>query len=342
VHQIRAVSLYSYLDVARFLGIDGLKLLAEAGISPTSLAESQSRLPAAAATRLLERSAAESHCDSFGLRMAQCRSFASLGPISLLLERLQNVGEVLEALITFPRTLSDVLYVAAELDGPFVYAKFDLVPPFSRRQAADLTVGLGFIALSGATQGKWAPEAVHFTHEVPEDRARFERFFQAPLDFNSSFNGFSFAAEALRLPLPLADPAMAENARRLLATAQLPAIPAPLCDHIRHSVILLLPEGRATISEVAKNLSLTPRVLQRQLQVDGLTFAGLLNEVRRELSRRYLGGSHQNLTSIGQSLGYSDLSSFTRWFDREFGMPPSAWRKAQREAAAKPPPTWRR
>lgn len=340
MHQIRAASLTSYLEVAKTLGIDGLGLLARTGIARSSLTDVETRLPAMAATRLLEQSAAQSGCDSFGLRMAQRRTFASLGAISLLLERLQDIEEVLDTLTASGRAFSDVVRVAVEHHNGSVFAKFNLIPSFTQNQATDLCVGMGYIALAGASHGRWKPEVVHFTHGTPRDRSTFDQFFQAPLQFDSDFNGFSFAADALRIPLPLADGKMAENARGLLRAAALPMVQAPASEHIRHLIGMLLSQGKATLAEVARNLDMTSRALQRELRAEGLTFARLLNEVRRDLARNQLRASRQTLTNIAQSLGYSDQSSFTRWFDREFGMAPSAWRKVQRSAAQRPPPTW--
>jgi hypothetical protein len=65
MHQIRSVSLCSYLDFAAFVGIDGHRLLKEAGIAPSVL-DLPTRVPALAAVELLERSATLSKCDSFG------------------------------------------------------------------------------------------------------------------------------------------------------------------------------------------------------------------------------------------------------------------------------------
>ena len=327
MHQIRSVSLYSYMDVAGSLGLDGPSLLTEVGISPADLDRTEGRLPAGAVAGLLERSAALCGCDSFGIRMAQCRSFASLGGLSLLLERLQNVEEVLQAMGTMPRTLSDILIVSSDIKDEVVSATYDLMAPFNVPQGVDLTVGLGYLSLVGASHGRWKPEVVHFTHRRPRDVETFQRFFRAPLAFDSEFNGFSFDIAALRAPLPLANKAMAQNARRLLQNLGLPAVRAPLSDHARHSIKLLLRHGRATIYQVAKNLGKTERELQRNLQTEGSTFAGLLVEVRRDLAIAYLRQSSQNLTSISQALGYANPSSFTRWFDREFGASPSRWLK---------------
>jgi AraC-like DNA-binding protein len=145
--------------------------------------------------------------------------------------------------------------------------------------------------------------------------------------FNSDFNGFSFAEQALSIGLPLRDGAMAANARRLLQLETLPDTTARISDHVRHSIALALPVGRAALSDVAKRLSTTERGLQRKLSSEGETFVGLLNEVRRDLAQRQLGDSSRSLTVIAQSIGYADLSSFTRWFEREFETPPSRWRK---------------
>ena len=341
MHQIRAVSLYSYLDVATFVGLDGLRLLRETGIAPSALDDPESRLPAAAAVRLLELSAERSGCDSFGIRMAQCRSYASLGGISVLLERLPTVGDVLATLSRLRRNLSDVLFVDCQIEGEIVLATFDLVSPFSQTQAADLTVGLGLLALSGATGGAWTPEEVHFTHRRSSDVEAFEQFFRVPIVYNSSFNGFSFPEEQLRSPLPMADSAMAANVRRLLRSDELPKLQAAVSDHTRHTITLLLPQTKATLSEVAKNLGQSPRALQRQLSAEGHSFARLLTEVRREMAQRYLRGSRQSLTDVAHGLGYADLSSFTRWFAGEFTMAPSEWRKALQKSAAQPPPMWK-
>jgi AraC-like DNA-binding protein len=36
------------------------------------------------------------------------------------------------------------------------------------------------------------------------------------------------------------------------------------------------------------------------------------------------------MSSIADMFGFSMASSFTRWFVNQFGMPPAAWRSAQK------------
>ena len=334
--QIRAVSLKGYLDVANFVGIDGLVQLAEVGISPSDLNDPERRLPAGVAVELLERSAAASGCQHFGILMAQSRSFGSLGPVSLLFQHLATVGDVVTALRAFRRTMSDVLFVELDKSDDTALMTFDLVQPFSRPQATDLTVGLGLIALRGASNGLWSPEVVHFTHGRPANVRPFEEFFRARLQFDSIFNGFASRIASLGTPLPLADSTMAHNASLLLRRQNFPDDDRFLSDRVRQSVVLLLPSGRATLQRVAANIGLSARSLQRLLEKEQQTFGSLLDEVRGERAQHYLADSRMSVTEIAEQLGYATPTSFARWFNAKFGASPRSWRSSQKVTPAAP------
>ena len=53
MHQMRAVSLVGYLEVARSVGLDGPRMLRQAGIAPEALDDAEKRLPASAVIGLL-------------------------------------------------------------------------------------------------------------------------------------------------------------------------------------------------------------------------------------------------------------------------------------------------
>lgn len=338
--QIRAVTLSSYTDVARFLGIDGRSLLRDYGIPLVSLGEPEARISARAAAQLLEASAEKSGVDSFGIRMAECRSFASIGPVALLLQHLPNLGAAIECLAHLQRRFSDIVQVSCEQTGDAAMLRFDVAPEIKGAQAADLQIALGYLVLIGVSQGQWRPEAVHFTRGVPSDVDHFSRFFNSPLEFNSSFNGFSCSSASLKTALPRAEPTMAAHARRLIEVPERGARIESFLDHVRQSVALLLPAGRATLGEVAANLSLTKRSLQRKLAGEDSAFANVLNEARRNLAIRYLSASAKSISEIAGDLGYSNPSSFSRWFAGEFGLSAGDWRKGR--ATSEPPPaTWK-
>jgi AraC-like DNA-binding protein len=103
---------------------------------------------------------------------------------------------------------------------------------------------------------------------------------------------------------------------------------------VQKVIHLLLPLGGASIGQAAAVLGVNERTLQRRLAAEGAEFSGLLDEVRRDLVRRYVDGGALPMSRIAGLVGYARQSSFNRWFAEAFGASPSTWRKAAREAAA--------
>jgi len=343
MQQMRAVVLSGYIEVATAVGLDGPRMLRQAGISLETLEDPENRIPASAVVKLLDRAAEDSGCESFGLLMAERRTFASLGPVSLLLERLPNLRSVVRAGIVFQRHLNDVVSVALEDDDETCLIKLDLSPEYWGAQMLDLLVGIAYQVISGASGGRWRPACVHTMRKPPGDLAVWRRLFPVPVEFEDNFTGFSNSSASMAIPNPLADEGMARNAHQLLRLLPLNAGPEPIGDRVRRTISLLLPSGRATVDQVAAQLGLSSRSLQRRLDEEGLQFGELLSGVRQELATAYLANSARPVTSVAALLGYSSPSSFTRWFAGSFGMAPQAWRANLRgRDRPGPPPAWRR
>ncbi len=339
MHEIRAVTLSGYLDVAAAIGLDGYWMLRRAGIAPAMLDDPDNRLPAAVVVRLFEQSAKRSGHDSFGLLMAEARSFASLGPISLLLDRLPNVRAVIETLKAFRRHMNDIVTVDLEEAEGTALIKIGFMPGYAQVQVTDFAVAVGYRVLRGASRDNWAPATVHLARQAPADLAPWWRFFQAPIEFDSLFNGFACSSAALDIANPNADPVMARHAEHLLRLVPLPREGAPVSDQVRRVIAQLMPAGQARLENVAAQLGMNGRALQRGLENDGTTFAGLLRDIRRELAQTHLAGA-QSVTTIADQLGYASPSAFARWFLGEFGVSPQAWRNERRAEADAPSPYW--
>lgn len=339
MHEIRAGTLSVYLEVASSIGLDGYWMLRHAGIPASSLENPDNRLPAAIVVRLLEQTARRAGREDFGLLMAESRSFASLGPISLLLDRLANVREVIRALSIYRRHMNDIVTIDLEEGPEIALIRIGFMPEYAKVQITDFAVALGCTVLAGASRGNWQPGTVHLTRPTPADPARWRRFFHAPVEFDSLFNGFVCPVSALDIANPNADPLMARHAEQLLQLVPLPREDSPASDRVRRAIALLLPNGQARLDPVAAQLGMAPRALQRSLEAEGTTFAGLLGEVRRELAQVYLDGA-QSVTAVSEQLGYASPSAFTRWFASEFGTSPHSWRSDRRALGETPPPFW--
>lgn len=329
MHQVRVASLACYAKVASQVGLDGPMMLREAGLQLSGLSDPEMRISAGATVKLLEMSADRSGFDSFGLLMGEARSYSSLGPLALLLERLENVEQVLHAFIRYRRHLNDVLNLAVEDQDGTSIIRVELIPEYARTQVLDYALGFVSKVLHCVSEGRWVPSMIHLERKAPSDLSVARRLFRVPIEFESNFNGISCPTDSLAIPLPLADAEMARHAESLLALVPLGPEDAPVSERTKRLVIQLLPRGLATVEQVAGNFGISSRALQRSLEHEDQSFALLLNEARRELAKRYLTNSTRSITAVAELTGYSSLSSFSRWFAREFGASPHSWRASR-------------
>eukprot|EP01037_Dinobryon_pediforme_P018082 gene18082-18321_t len=332
---IRASALASFGEVARSLGLNPAALMRRVGLDPQALTNPDMRLNARAFGELLELSAAEAGCPTFGLRMAENRKASDFGPLSLVMTHQPTVRDVLATAVRYSALINDTLTLALEeADGTVVIREEVLaVSPILARQAHELTVGVMVRIFQALIGERWRAVSVHFIHPAPADLSDHRRVFGDGVVFGCDFNGLVCDARDLDLANPAADPVLAAYARRFvdgMVAATGPGTSRRDDQSVRSAIAELLPAGRATLDQVAGRLGLGARTLQRRLADNGSDFRGLLEEVRAALARRFVENSDLPLTDVAQLLGYSQPAAFSRWFLARFGAPPSALRRRTR------------
>ncbi len=90
-------------------------------------------------------------------------------------------------------------------------------------------------------------------------------------------------------------------------------------------------ESSLSIGNVAEELNLSKRTLQRRLQQQSVNFAELRDQVRYHYSIDYLVKNHKSIDAISIALDFSDRTSFTNAFKRWTGVSPSTFRKLFRD-----------
>lgn len=323
----RAAVLAHYEEVARKLGINPQPLLREAGLTSQMLSVPENMIPMDSTVALLDLTAQVSGCDTVGLMMAEARTLADFGPVSLLLVQQPSVRGALYTISQYRHLLNESLGLYVEDAGKTAIIREEIVTgyPGNSSQSSDMAVGVLMLLFRAILGSQWRPQSVHFTHDVPKDLQIHKRLFKCPLHFESDFNGVVSLSADLDKPNMQADAAMAKYAQSFLD-----AMPkkgkGSIVQDVRRSVYLLLPMGRASVDQVALGLGIHVRMLQRLLDDEGVSFSSVLNEVRRELALRYIANTAYSLGRVATLLGYSNLSSFTRWFSSQFDQAPSSLR----------------
>ncbi|MFL6753445.1 MAG: AraC family transcriptional regulator ligand-binding domain-containing protein [Sphingomicrobium sp.] len=322
----RAATLTNFHAVARHVGLEPYLVLREAGLNANSLSDPENWIPAGRLLSLLEHCSSQSERDDFGVLLGDCRTFASLGPVSLLLCHESTLGEIIAAAMKYRRLLNELLQFRLHLDGHSAILEWSLIPGLRSSQGMNLLATVAYRVFVDGPACNWQPDCVHFRHASPVHRSSFSRVFRCPLEFNSTFDGMSFASTCLALPNDFADAELAAHARRLLDLMPGVRRHDTMSQRVAAAIPLLISGGQADVESVSHDLGTSVRTLQRRLIAEGQSFSSLLNDARCELAVRYLRCSDLSITSIAGSCGFSALSSFTRWFISEFGVSPRQWR----------------
>lgn len=331
----RAAMLINYPEVARHFGLDPFAMLGRCGLHPSVLRDPENWLPAKPLLRLLDDSAGISGRDDFGVLLGENRTLASLGPVSLLLRHESTLGQIIARAVEYRRLINEIFVMQVRTYRRSAVLEWNLLPGLQSNQATNILATIAYRLLVEGTGCIWQPECVHFRQSLPAHVATFRRVFRCPLEFESSFDGISFLSRCLDYPNEFADTGLTVHARRLLDL--LPGVrkQETLTERVRSTIPFLISNGQADVPGVARYLGMPIRTFQRKLSAEGQSFGGLLNEARRELAVRYLTNSNQSITMVSQLTGYSALSSFTRWFIAEFGVPPGKWRRTNRARNAR-------
>lgn len=325
---VRTGLLASYVDLARSLQLDPLRLLKGVGLDRINLSDGDALIPAAAAAELLERSAEAAGLEDFGLRLARMRTLAQVGPVGLLVREAPTTGHAILAAEQYFRARNDALSFHLDAYEKTTVLRIRLlsVTEGHTRQATELIVGTVFRVLNALTGGAWAPERVGFSHPPPTGPTVHNAFFKARTLFDSSFNGFVLRPDDLTAPIRTADTAMPQYIKHYVEQV-IPQPGATIDATVRQLVFALLPTGRCSSELIANNLGVDRTTINRRLALRGESFSSIVNGVRIELARRYIQTERRSLTETAQLLGFSGLATFSRWFRTEFGTSATNWRK---------------
>ncbi len=86
-----------------------------------------------------------------------------------------------------------------------------------------------------------------------------------------------------------------------------------------------------SIEQIASDLNLTKRTLQRRLQSQNTNFAQLRDDLRFHYAIKYLIDDNLSVDLVSRALDFSDRTSFTNAFKRWTGLSPSTFRKLFRD-----------
>lgn len=169
--------------------------------------------------------------------------------------------------------------------------------------------------------------AVELTHPEPPHATALTEILRVPVSFGCPRNAMQIAPQALDAdfdePNAYVFGLFAERADALLA--ELERNPT-FRSRIEAYLIKHLHRGEITMETVAVELAMSRQTLYRRLREEGVTFAQIHDDLRRQMALDYLGAKKASVNETAYLVGFSEASGFVRAFRRWTGMTPLAFR----------------
>jgi AraC-like DNA-binding protein len=333
---VKTAAAKTVLNLADYVagrGADRAAFLAAVGVSLETRLEA--RVPAEKVLAAVAEAVRLTGDPALGLHIAaqgDPRRFELMGYISMTSATL---GEAYARSCRYIRLWNSAMEIDLVEEGERATLRMRLALPGLTPETPGLRqleeLGLASMLLSGRyhSGAHFAPREVHLFSAAPKDPGEHRALFEAPVYFGRPAGALILDRASLALPIRTSDPELCailtRHAEELLV--RLPAAPGRWSREVRAAVGEALRDG-CEIGDAARRLGVTPRTLQRRLREEGTSYQALVEEMRRELARRYLGERRLSLPEVARLLGFTDESAFYRAFRRWEGVTPAAFRKA--------------
>ena len=265
-----------------------------------------------------------------GLKTAGHWHPSHFGTIGYAMLASSSVRNGLERLIRFHRVVSDAQFgelIEDSRDNSLhIKLNWNQEAPWTPgREDAALTYILSSCRLN--FNKPLNPKRVELTHNQHQCLLRYEKFFNCRVELNRPSPVLTFSLSDVDKVLRSGDEYLAQFHDRIMEDYISKLSEIRVIRSVQKVLAARLPDGPVTVDAVARELGMSTRKLQRDLRLEGTTYQELLNTTRRELAKRYVQDSHNDLTEVAFILGFADLSTFSRSFKRWTGISPSRYRK---------------
>lgn len=317
------------LDMFASEGLDVQRLMRGADIDGPGLDKPGARVGADAVIRLWNLAIQASGNPALGLDRELVARHVNFDVVGHAMLSSADLRGGLNALSRYLALISDATTIALEQDRHQNWLVIShigntLRVPRQRQEHAILTL---LILCNWLTRREVRPLAAEFLFPPPVCELPYQKAFDCPLRFGQPVTRLLLADVDLATPLPSRSPAMLALHERLMDEQLNNLGSSTVSNKVRETVMQRLGQGEPRREDVAADLALTDRTLQRRLRAEGSSYQQLLDEARCELARKYLAQDHLPLSAMADLLGFGDQSNFFRACKRWFGVPPGEYRK---------------
>jgi AraC-like DNA-binding protein len=316
-------------EVLRGLGVDLADVLDTARLSAHIFDDRDNLVAYPDLGRLLAVSARLSNCDHIALLVARHVRLADMGLAGEAVLCGRTVGEGLQRFASHFTLQNTAATVNLATSGGYARIIYAIAVPgmidTEQLQLGAMTVA--FNILQDLCGPEWLPTELTFASRAPANLRPCQKYFRAPLRFDSSESAVVFESRWLERLLPPVDPLARDQIEaqvRKRQAALFTDFPATVRDLVRKQLVL----GNSSMDSVAAIFGVHRRTLDRRLQRHGMLYREILESVQSDFACQLLRDTEMPVQQIAESLQFSSAANFATAFRRWTGVTPTRYRRS--------------
>jgi AraC-like DNA-binding protein len=310
-------------------GKDLEAVLSKAGLTLEQANNPAIRLEVRTQIKFLELAAKELEDEFLGFHLARSFDLGEIGLVYYVIASSEQLADALRNAQRYSGIVNEGARLHFKLDkrATIEVEYVDVNRQCDRHQMEFWLVTLMRICRK-VTDTRLAAQQLKVRHFRAASPPEFNSFFGREVEFEADADEIVFPAQIATLPIVGRDNHLHKLLQRYAeeALARQPVEQANVRSQVENMIPPLLPHGKATAPEIARQLGMSSRTLSRKLRDESATYAEIINRLRSALARRYLRDRELPITEIAWLLGYREVSSFTHAFRRWTGMTPREFR----------------
>jgi AraC-like DNA-binding protein len=320
--------------------------MVKAAVTRKQIEDQNVRLAAEGQIEFVELVADELHDDFLGFHLARDYDLREIGLLYYVWNSSELLGDAFRRAERYCSIVNEAVCLQVRSDRKHLAltCTFVGIKRLSDRHQMEFWITSLVRICRQLTNRHLLPSSVEFVHRRKGGAPALEKFLGCNVTFGAASDEVAFPGTVKQMPVVSADPYLNKLLIKYCEEARSHREAGRLTFRVgvENAIAPLLPHGRPRADEIARQLGMGLRTLERRLRSEGLTFDGILSELRCDLAQRYLREEDVPISKIAWLLGYQEGSGFTHAFKRWTGKTPRQARAQEKVARpdtlTRPPP----
>ncbi|MFM9900626.1 MAG: AraC family transcriptional regulator [Polaromonas sp.] len=327
-------SLCPWLQRLAHLGVDLANVLHRVGLLPTAEQQAPVAFTTGQYFALWAAIEAVSGDSLIGLRIGGAIRPDQLDPASIAALHSSTFREAMTRLARYMRlSCAETIRMVPVEGNTRISLQWTWAKGQTPNSLKDAAFANAHLLLRCGTGKDLAPQRIDLM-EPRADLQRYARHFGCEVRVGAPHDALVYASQTLDERFVTSNPALIAALLPGLDMQLAAVVPQPLDQQVKAVLTKMMRGERPSMEAVAHQLCLSPRTLQRRLTDAQTSYQAILDAVRLDTACKLLGHTALEPGEIAFYLGFEEVNSFLRAFNKWQGMTPTQWRA---QASIAPP-----